>query len=80
MMKFLVTFKTPDALEESIREAVLESMENLHSLSEREQEAAAKVRYEIVAEKCCRWFEHGEYVTVEVDTDAGTCVVVPVRA
>lgn len=30
-------------------------------------------------ELCKKWFEYGEYLTVEIDTDAKTCTVVPVK-
>lgn len=26
-----------------------------------------------------RWFKHGEYLTVEIDTESETCTVVPVK-
>lgn len=34
---------------------------------------------EQVAELCEKWFEYGEYLTVEIDTDEMTCLVQPVR-
>jgi len=34
---------------------------------------------EAVEEKCAKWFRYGECVTIEVDTDAGTAVVLPAR-
>lgn len=34
-----------------------------------------KVKFEAIAKK---FIEYGECLTVEIDTDAGTCVVVPV--
>jgi hypothetical protein len=51
-MKFRVTMKDPDTLNDAIEEAVEKQM-------------------------CGRWFGYGEYLTVEIDTDAKTCTVIP---
>lgn len=75
-VKFKVTMKDPDTLHECIRDAVAETVKNV----EAEDEAAALV--EVREERCrkvaAKWFKYGEYLTVEIDTDSGTCVVVPV--
>jgi hypothetical protein len=42
-----------------------------------EREAVAEVKRRKVGEVMGKWFEYGEYLTVEIDTEAGTCVVVP---
>jgi len=32
---------------------------------------------EEVRQACGKWVRYGEYITVEVDTEAGTCTVIP---
>ena len=74
-MKFRVSMKDPDTLADAIRDAVTEEIEKL-CLPEDEQEAILEVRFEKVSDVCRNWFQYGEYLEVEVDTDAKTCVVV----
>lgn len=73
-MKFLVTMKDPDVMHDAIEDAVKDSLSGVQDREERE--ALAQVRAEKLRKLCSRWFEHGEYLTVEVDTEAGTCTVV----
>ena len=73
-MKFKVTMKDPDTLHDAIRDAV---QEGIAELPKDEAEVLSEVREEKVRKLCSKWFEYGEYLTVEIDTDAGTCVVVP---
>lgn len=76
-MKFVVSMKDPDVLEDAIRDAVKLEMANVQGLDADEREAAAEVRREKVNELCARWFEYGEYLVVEIDTDAETITVCP---
>jgi hypothetical protein len=77
-VKFQVLMKDPDVLDDAIKEAI-EADPSLKSIAdEDEREAAAEVRRGKVHKLCSRWFEYGEYLNVEIDTDAQTCVVVPV--
>lgn len=76
-MKFKVTMKDPDTLHDAIQEAVKAEVNKLQGLSEEEGQELIESRTERVAEECRRWFEYGEYLTVEVDTEAKTCVVLP---
>jgi hypothetical protein len=76
-MKIMVTLKDPDALLDAVREAVVKSLE-AQGLSDKESYALIEVRSAWVSGIAKRWFEFGEYLTVEIDTDAGTCAVVPV--
>lgn len=76
-MKFRVSMKDPDSLLDAIVAAVGESVAPL-SDDAAERAAVADVRREKVSALCGRWFEYdGEYLTVEIDTDVETCVVVP---
>lgn len=77
-MKFTVTMKDPDTLNDCIREAV-ETDVNALDLAEDEQEAVAERRIEKVREVCSKWFKYGEYLSVEIDTDTQTCTVLEKR-
>jgi hypothetical protein len=74
-MKFRVAFKDPDALIDAIDEATAKG--EFPGLEEEEAQAVQEIRKENVRELCLRWFEFGEYLTVEIDTEAKTCIVVP---
>lgn len=76
-MKFRVTMKDPDTLHDAINDAVRAEVAKLELTDADEVEAVAENRREKVGKLCDKWFEYGEYLTVEVDTDAQTCVVVP---
>lgn len=73
-MKFTVTMKDPDTLHDAITEAVKRSLADL-GLDEDELEPLIEKRHEKVSDACSKWFEYGEYLRVEVDTEAGTCTV-----
>ena len=76
-MKFTITMKDPDGVYESIQDAI--AMIHIDGVEEDEMDAVRKVRGEKIHELCGRWFEYGEYLRVEVDTDAKTCTVLPVK-
>lgn len=75
-MKFRVTMKDPDGVYESVRDAAEESVAKVIGIDEDEKKSLAKCRVEKIHTDIRPWFKYGEYLTVEVDTDAGTCVVV----
>ena len=78
-MKFKVTMKDPDTLYDAIGEAVEQAVSDTIGVDDNdEREALIKVRVDKVKKICGKWFEYGEYLTVEIDTDAETCTVVPV--
>jgi hypothetical protein len=74
-MKFRITMKDPDTLQDAIVEAVKADVKTL-SLSGDEADAIVDLRCGAVAKLAQRWFEYGEYVTLELDTIAETCTVV----
>jgi hypothetical protein len=78
-MKFKVTFKDPDALRDSVDDAVGRSLRGPDGpkLDDDELDILAEKRTEEFMDLCDKWFEYDEYLTVEVDTDAKTCTVVP---
>lgn len=76
-MKFRVTMKDPDCLANAVDEAVGHELASISGLSDDEREELLESRAGNVHASMRKWFEHGEYLTVEVDTNAKTCVVVP---
>lgn len=76
-MKFTVTMKDPDTLQEAISEAVKEIV--IGGMEADELQAFREMRAEKITELCGKWFEWGEYLRVEVDTDAETCTVLPIN-
>lgn len=79
-MKFKVTMKDPDGVYESREEAIKQDVAEIPGLSDEEREAVIEKRRETLRDLIGKWFEYDEYLTVEVDTEAGTCVVVPIAA
>ena len=74
-MKFKVTLKSPDGVYYSIREAATLSVETMRLPVDEAQELI-ETRTEELLDFSKKWIEGGEYLTVEMDTEAGTCVVV----
>ncbi len=60
-MKFHVTFKDPDALDYAIQDATAENPD---------------VDDEKLRKVASSFFDYGEYVTIEIDTDKKTATVV----
>lgn len=77
-MKFLVTMKTPDSLEDCISEAVNDASLDWDNVEKEFLEDEIYNQTEEFKELCKKWFKYGEYITVEIDTEAKSCVVVPV--
>lgn len=78
-MTFLVQMKDPDVLIDAIDEAVKRAVAEMTDIDADEREAVAEMRKQKVLDLCARWFAYGEYLGVEIDTDAETCTVVPVK-
>ena len=76
-MKFKITLKDPDGVGNSIQEAIKNDLPN--DLDENEYEELTESRKNLVEEAASKWIKYGEYITVEIDTAANTCVVVPVK-
>lgn len=70
-MKFKVTMKDPDTLHDAITEAVKEEVNQLLDDPD-EREALQETREKKVHDICKEWFEYGEYLTVEIDTESKT--------
>lgn len=74
-MKFQVQMKDPDTLYDAIQDAVNAGLRD-EGHPDDEREALAELRERKISALCSKWFKYGEYLTVEIDTEAGTCVVV----
>lgn len=77
-MKFVVMMKDPDGVYDSIMQAATESLESIPDLSPNEREALLETRIDTIKKTTSKFFEYGEYVRIEIDTDAGTAVVLRV--
>ena len=75
-MKIKISFKDPDALHDCI-DTELEDLK-IEGLNEKELEVVREKRKEEITDLCAKWFEYGEYLVVEVDTEKETCEVMPV--
>lgn len=81
-MKIQIQMKDPDGPYEAIREAVkteLNPMVQSGELTEDEADSLIERRGSELSQKCSKWLKYGEYLTVEIDTDAGTAVVLPAQ-
>lgn len=78
-MRFTVTMKDPDTLGDAITDAVRADLAKIEALTVDDREALFETRRDAVGEIAARWFEYGEYLRVEIDTDAKTITVLPVR-
>lgn len=76
-MKFRITMKDPDGVYDCVKDAAKEWANKITEVDEDEREALVESKHEKLQELCREWFEYGEYLTVEVDIEAGTCTVVP---
>lgn len=75
-MKFTITMKDPDGVYDCIEDAVKDSLK-ASGLPGDEQDALKEVRGNKIREVTGKFFEYGEYVNIEIDTDAGTATVLP---
>jgi hypothetical protein len=69
-VRLSITFKTPDVVEQAVREKVDYEVGCLRIDPE---------DFEYVVQETCnklsKWFRYGEYVTLDIDTDAGSITV-----
>lgn len=73
-MKFIITLKDPDGINDGISGAVSKSLEGL-GLTDREYERLSDSRSEALYDKLMLWAPDGDSVSIEFDTDAGTARV-----
>lgn len=77
-MKFKVTMKDPDTLCDAVTDAIQDQLDM--TLPEDEADALLEIRRDKISSLCRKWFEYGEYLTVEIDTDAGTATVCEMKS
>jgi hypothetical protein len=75
-VKLRITIKDPDCLFEPVEDAVRDEVERLVGLSDDEKKDLIEDRADALRAKLGRWFEYGEYLLIEIDTDAMTATVV----
>ena len=74
-MIFRVTMKDPDGVSDSIQDAIQDEVGHGYRDAAL-QEALDDVARERINEAVSKWFDYSEYLTVEIDTEQNTCVVV----
>lgn len=76
-MKFKVTMKDPDTLWDAIYDAIKSDLATNTALSDQDKEDVFESRDNAAREVASQWFKYGEYLTVEIDTEAKTIAVCP---
>jgi putative heme iron utilization protein len=78
--KIRIMFKDPDVVFDAVEEHVCATTANLvGQLSPEEADAVVEKRTETVRDAMKKFIEYGEYAQIEIDLDAQTARVVPVR-
>ncbi len=78
-MKIRLHLKDPDGVSNSLDEAATEATESVrHEQLPFEYEEVQERMVEKLAGQIEKWVKYQEYVTIEIDTEAGTAIVVPV--
>ncbi len=75
-MKIVITMKDPDGVWESVDAAVHAEIQRRGITDPDEAEALGPIFRKRIMAAVARWFSYNEYVSVELDTEADTCVVV----
>lgn len=74
-MKFIVTFKTPDAVANAIKEAAMQAIPP--NIDDAEADAFFSEKQDEMLTCILKWVKYAECVTIEFDTEADTATVVP---
>ena len=74
-MKFTITLKDPDRPYEQILETARDSLSEVTGISENEKELLVDGRVEELQEFIGKWFQYGEYIKINFDTEADTATV-----
>lgn len=77
-MKFIVTFKTPDAVESTIDEIVKDHVEFKELEGDEAEEEASLLREKMI-EFADRFVKYGEIISIAFDMDEETATAVPVK-
>lgn len=76
-MKFRIDMKDPDGVHDSLEHAVKESLAAVEGIDDEEREILKDQRRDTFKMTMAKFFKYGEYLSVEIDTEAGTCTVLP---
>jgi hypothetical protein len=74
-MKFAITFKDPDGVYESLRDAAAESVSSIEGVDDEERTALEEARQKKFQNFIEQWIRYFEHVTIEFDTEANTALV-----
>ncbi len=74
-MKIKLLLKAPDAIYESVREAVCAETPDLPEGSDDRHRAIEEVMGNLFAGPLAKWITYREYISVEIDTEADTARV-----
>jgi hypothetical protein len=77
-MKLRIVMKNPDVLGTSLTKALLIEAEE-KGIPEDEKADWVESEREELAEKMKKWFKHGEYIHLEIDTDTMVATVATVK-
>lgn len=79
-MKIRIFLKDPDGVYESLRDAFAEAVADENpNLSSDERQTIAEQRKEDADGVIRKWIEFEENVTIEIDTETNTAIVLPVK-
>lgn len=76
-MKFRVTMKDPDGVGDGIQDAARQMVAKIEGVDDDERDSLIESKQEKLSELASTWFEYGEYLTVEIDTEAKSISVLP---
>ena len=74
-MKIKITMHDPDGVYDSVTDAVEASLAGVVGISDDEREELEETRRRETNATISKWIEYGEYLTIEIDTDAMTATV-----
>lgn len=79
-MKISIYMKTPDAVDNAVHDALDMKYDAVDGIIVNTNDPRESMEYqedkESISNLCKKWFEWGECVKLELDTDAGTMTVV----
>ena len=74
-MKFKITMIDPDGAYDSLQDAAKQAAAEVTGVDDDEREALVEYKMDKIQGIAKQWLEYGEYLTVEIDTEANTCTV-----
>jgi len=74
-MKIKIILKDPDGVYDAVLDAVKNDLAATTGIDDTERDELVSRRITKVSDQIGKWVKYGEYVTVELDTEAGTARV-----